>query len=243
MTIKKNQLIGGALGILVLFVIFSVFVLKNLNTIIKEAIEYVGTEMTGVEVSVGSVDIDTTSGLGVVEGITIANPKRFQAPYLLVLDRISVEVNVSTLTSDILEIRTVEIISPVVHWEGDFRGSNLDRVHQNVKRYTGKGEKREPSSPENRVIIDNLYITGAEVNISFKGANTGELTVPIPDIHLKDIGRPEGGTTYASVTQRVFDEMTVKVLKEIKSVPEFVGKAVEGLGRGLQKGIQGIFGN
>ncbi|MHC4257076.1 MAG: hypothetical protein ACYSUH_01580 [Planctomycetota bacterium] len=79
---KKKILIG--VGVVVLIIVILVMVLLgNLNGIVKGVIEKVGTSVTGVPVTVGSVDIKISEGSAAIKELSVANPAGFSAKPML----------------------------------------------------------------------------------------------------------------------------------------------------------------
>ena len=70
----KKTLIGGAAVVLLLAVAI-VWLLGSLDEIVKDQIEVIGSELTGVPVRVGSVDIDVQAGAGQIRRLRIGNPQ------------------------------------------------------------------------------------------------------------------------------------------------------------------------
>lgn len=72
---KKVAIIGA--GIVVVIVIGAVFLLSNLDSIIKAAVEEVGSEATQAKVSLNEVEI-STEGKGALRGFSVGNPAGFE---------------------------------------------------------------------------------------------------------------------------------------------------------------------
>jgi uncharacterized membrane protein len=75
-----------AIGIVVLLVIIAgavYFLLSNLDSIVKAAIEKYGTAATQATVKLDSVKISLTSGEGRLNGLSVGNPKGFATPQAL----------------------------------------------------------------------------------------------------------------------------------------------------------------
>jgi hypothetical protein len=70
--------------------------------------------------------------------------------------------------------------------------------------------------------------------------------LPLPDIHLTDLGTDENGITAADLTKRVLSEITSATLKAVaESATNLGGTAGKAMGNGLdsvKKGIGNLFG-
>jgi uncharacterized protein involved in outer membrane biogenesis len=230
---KKLLLIGGGLIVAVIVIVGGVayYVLSNLDSIIKTAIEDVGSRATQTQVKLDSVNIkvSTTSSSGKLSGLTIANPKEFKTPSAFKLGEISLALDPSTVMSNTIVVKEVVIASPQVTYElANNGGSNVDVIRRNidsfVKQYGGTGgsssqpaAKSDPAS-EKKLVIENLYVRGGKVEVS--ASALGGKTVPanLPDIHLKDLGKAKGGATPAEIADQIIDAIGNNATKAVASL-------------------------
>ncbi len=84
-----------------------------------------------------------------------------------------------------------------------------------------------------------LSSTGAKVHIG-----TGA-TLPLPDIHLRDLGKGPDGITPADLTKTVLGEVVSGTLKAVAKDATNLGKGAENVGKqGVNKittGLGGLF--
>ena len=149
-----------------------------------------------------------------MRGFVLGNPKGFNTKSAMKFGEVSVTIDPSTITSDVIVIKEVRITEPEVTYELGSGGSNFDAIKRNVDAYVGgggktppkKGEKKEAGKKGPKLVIENLYITGGKVGVSatfLKGKSVGGT---LPDIHLKDIGKEkktEPGATPGEVAKKV----------------------------------------
>lgn len=209
---KKGLLIGGGVvgaGIIIVVVVF-VFVLSNLDALVKEAVEKVGSEATQARVSLDKVDISLKSGSGALNGLKVGNPKGFQTPSAFELGHISVAFDTAKTGTEVVVIKEIVIDKPKVTYELAGTASNVDAIKINVdayaKQFSSGGAKKSGEGP--KLIIDNLYIKGGQVGVSAAFLKGKSLSTPLPDVHLKDIGKKEKGADPAEVARKVIDSMT-----------------------------------
>ncbi len=104
-----------------------------------------------------------------------------------------------------------------------------------------------------KVIIDNLYIRNAKVALSAGMLGGKKIPVPVPDIHLKDIGKDSKdgkGASLGEAAAKVMDAITGSVTKSasainldaIKKQTEGLTKGLDGATKGVTEGIKGLFG-
>lgn len=235
---KRGLMIGGGvLGAVVVVVIgVSVFLLSNLDSLVKEAVEKVGTDATQAKVTLSDVNISLKSGSGALRGLTVGNPKGFKTPSAFELGSISVTIDIGSVGSDPVIIKEIVITNPKVTYELGSGGSNVDAIQKNVEAYSkqfqsGGGEKKSGDGP--KLIIENLYIRGGKISVSAAFLQGKALTTPLPDIHLKDIGKEEKGADPGQVVKEVIDSMT-------KGIGSAVGSlGLEDLAKGVTEGVSG----
>ncbi len=119
------------------------------------------------------------------------------------------------------------------------------------KKGTPKGSDKEGR----KLIIEHLYIRKGRVDIFSTVLQGKALSVPLPDIHLTDIGKQKGGATPSEVTEKVIGAISQGVGKAVARVgpDKVLGAAKEGVARAKGaieegakdtiKAIKKLFGN
>lgn len=210
----KKVLIG--FGVVLILIIGGVVVLySNLGDVIKEAIQRFGSEATQATVVVDSVDLDVTNGKTSLKGFVVGNPRDFKTDNAFELGDISVQVDTSSLDSDTIVIKSVDIMGPKVTYELGESGANVDAIKRNVDTYAKQfssddnaSSSSQDTGPQKKIIIERLTITDGSVNVSAPFLDGKSLGTSLPTITLTDIGKDSGGANPADVIKRVIDEMT-----------------------------------
>lgn len=251
-----------AIGVVVLLVLIAGgfwYLFSNLDSFVKSAIETYGSQATQSTVSVGSVDIALTSGQGTISGITIGNPAGFGSGNAVSVAAITVQIDPSTVPgSGPLVIKLVNISQPQVNYEVGQGGSNLQTIQHNVQAYAGGGGSSSsaaaasPSassgSPQRKEIISDLTIDEGLVTASSPLLQGRELKVPLPSIHLTNLGQSSGGATAAQIGSQILSAITAKatqagsaaITKGISGAAlKGLGGAAGGVGGGMAKGLFG----
>ncbi len=246
---KKLLYIGGAL--LVVIAIGLYFIFSSLNATIKAAVEKVGSDATQAQVRLKEVDIQIASGKGAMRGLMVGNPVGFKTEMAFNLGEISFQVDVGSVTKDTIIIKEIVIATPEVTYELASGGSNIDALQRNVNAYTGggKAEKSKGSGEGGKkLMIENLYVRNGKVNVSTTALGRKTMTIPLPDIHLTNIGKQSGGATAGQVTQQVLSAIGQSATKAATSLPDIVklaGSAKEsatGVAKGAGEGLKKLFG-
>ncbi len=229
---RKILILIGVLVVAVAAVM--VFVLTNINGIVKSAIEHYGSEAAKTPVRVSSVSIRLTEGSGTIEGLTVANPRGFPSPHVLSLGSVSVRIEPRTVTSGVVVIDEVRITAPQVVYEmNDARVSNVDVLKKNIGSEGPSVPKRSPGAKkagdrEKRLRIKKLVIETARVDVRVAGLEEKSQTVTLQKIEITDIGGPAGATP-EQATRQILSAIVGQVTNE-------VGRA--GAKRLLQKGAE-----
>ena len=257
----KKLIILGLVGILLVTVIgLAVFVIY-LDSMVKAGIEAAGPQITGTTVTVEAVRLSLLTGEGRVKGLVIGNPKGYQAPSAFKLGDARVKVNLRSALTDKLIIEEIVVEAPDVTYEAAMAGSNIAKIQEHVgafgKTIGGSTPAAKPvkvsGSHQKKVQINHLIVRSGRVNASAIGRS---VTVPLPDIHLKDLGKGSEGTTVQEAFAQVMGEINKSVLQAVSSSGKALAKGAEAAGETAKnigskagetgskavEGVKGLFG-
>lgn len=251
---KRGILIGGGVVVVVIAVV-AYYLYSSLDTLIQAAVEKYGSEITQAEVTLDGVELDLASGKGALRGLTVGNPEGFETPSAFELGAISIELDIGTIASDTIVIKKIVIDQPGVTYELSGDGNNIDAIRNNVDAYMAKhglakggdAEKEQDEGP--KLIIENLYVRGGTVSVSATILKGKSMTAPLPDIHLKDIGKEEGGASPGEVVERVMTSLGdgaakavggLGVGKTLDSLKQSLGGVTEGVGKSVGEATKSV---
>lgn len=242
--------IGGGLLVLSALVVFLLY--SSLDTIVVKAVETFGSEVTQTQVTLKEAEISAADGKGALRGFRMTNPENFKTESSVEFDEISIELDVKTITRDTVVVKHVTIKDPRVTYEHSSRGSNIDVIKNNVDSYLGtkKGSSEKKSSHSGsdgsgkKLIIETLSILNGKANVSAAILQGKIISVDLPDIVLKDIGKSRGGATPGEVANKILDALQKNVDGAVKhlnldQVKEAVTSIVSGATDLLEKGTSG----
>lgn len=250
----KFLVLVGVIGLLAL-----AFISLSLNALVKGGIETMGPRILGVPVTLEDVDIALLSDTSVQAGLTglvVNNPEGYETASAVSLPEIRVKVDWNSLLTDTVVVEEVLIVKPAVTFEWSLRGSNLGAIHENVKRNTGSGsdddDQEKDAKPEERqefgksVHVKKVTVKDALINVSFVGGQSEVTQLPLPDLELRDIGNPSGGTTFsqasAVIFEQIYDAIDKAVMKPGILLPQGVKQLGKSIGRMGKELLQGLFG-
>lgn len=241
---KRGILIGGGV-VVVLIAVVAYYLYSSLDTLIQAAVEKYGSEITQAEVTLDGVELDPVSGKGALRGLTVGNPEGFETPSAFEVGAISIEVDISTIASDTIVIKKIVIDKPGVTYELSGDGNNIDAIRNNIDAYMAKhglakggGEAGKEQDEGPKLIIENLYVRDGTVSVSATILKGKSMTAPLPDIHLKDIGKEEGGASPGEVVERVMTSLGDGASKAVGGLG--VGKTLDSLKQSLSGVTEGV---
>lgn len=197
---KTLGVVGGIIVALVLGV--GVYVIVNSGSLIKTAVETIGTEVLGVAVSLDSAEISLTEGSGELRGLTIGNPAEFGGSYAMRFGQIKLVIDVADISDELVVIKSVLIDKAELAIVAKGTATNLQAIMANLDSASADiaGVAGEDSS-EVKLIIDEFIFSNAQTSLD--SDLLGDLSVEIPDLHLMDIGRKTDGTTIREALQQI----------------------------------------
>src|SRR5208282_2544780 len=243
-TIKK--ILWGLVIVLVVLIVVAVIVAGLfLGNIVKAGMETVGPKITQVPIKVDAVKLSILTGSAKIEGLVVGNPDGYKTPQAISVGVVAVGVNPLSVLSDKIIVRSIEVRNPEITFEGNpFSGNNLTKIRDNVNAATASSQQpatnqtaQAASKPGKKLEVDDFLITGAKVHVSLTGMGGKEMTLPLPDIHLTDMGKGTDGITAADLTRRVFDAITTATVKAVANAATDIGKGAENLGKGAGKNV------
>ena len=207
----------------------------NLDGLIKNAIAHYGKAMTKAEVAVGSVNIAPADGKGAISDLVIGNPPGFKTAHAMKVGRIELEVDAASMPKDVIVIRRIAIQAPDVIYEKGDAMTNFDAIQKNIAAYLGPKKQGKGGT---RLIIEELTLCNARAQASagFMGGKT--VSIPLPDISLKNVGKAKGGISPGELGQEIANALKAKLsvagnFERLKNstgeVLDKAGSAIKGL--------------
>jgi hypothetical protein len=251
-TAMKKILIRTAIAAVLLVVIALAAVFFSLNAIVKKGVETVGPPMTKTDVQLGAAALSPFSGSGKLSTLVVGNPEGFtNTGYAIRLGSVAVALKLGSVLSDTVEVDSIDIEQPQISLEGTLNGNNLKKILDNLQ--AASASQQQPNSPPppgekkaKKFIVKDLVLNGAKVRIDISALNKSlDTTVPIPNIHLQNIGTGQGGVSAAELCRQLLDPL---VIAAVKSAGDELTKAgLDNLSKqgvnDLKKSAQGALDN
>jgi uncharacterized protein involved in outer membrane biogenesis len=227
----KKILIWGGVAVVALLVVATILLALFLDAGIKKGIETFGPQLTKVSVQLDAVKLSVLSGRGHLKGLVVGNPEGYKTPFAIRVGDASLALQPGSLFSDKIVIRSVNVQAPEIAFEGGLGGNNLKQIQANVDAAVGGGQSAPattspppPAGPGKKLQVDDFVISGGKVHVTLTGVAGKTTTVPLPDIHLSQLGTGPEGITAADLTRKVLDAVLAKAV-------EAAGPALTDLGK------------
>ena len=243
---KKKIIIGIGIGLIVIIVVMVIVAGFFLGDVVKTGMEAVGPKVTQTSFTVGSVNVGILTGSGGVNNLVLGNPEGYKSTNAISVGKAVVIVSPFSVLSDKIVIKSVEVRSPEITFEGNPLGANnLKKIMDNVNAFTGGAEAKPAATnapapggankPAKKLEVDDFLISGATVH--FNGA-----TLPLPDIHFSGLGKGPDGITAGDLVKTVLGEITTATLKAVVSSAGDAGKTISNQAGKLGKSLGGLGG-
>jgi uncharacterized protein involved in outer membrane biogenesis len=215
-------------ALLVLIVTAVVYFAMNSNSIVKRAIENVGSATLGVPVKVAGVDLALTEGRGSVTGLTIGNPPGFGTTPALAVQSLTLALDMPASNQQLLVIDRIDVAGANVAAQVGADGkTNFSAIMKNLESSPSQ-ESSGSVTDTIKLIVRHFDFTGASAT-----ATTPLLDKPVElslrDIHVSDIGSREGGVPPSEAGQALLRPVVAAVVGELRN------SGVAGLRNSLQQ--------
>lgn len=193
----------------------------SLNSIVKGLVNKYGSEVTGTAVNLQGFNFSLTNGTASIDEITVANPKNYKSPYIFDLNKISVKVDLKSLTGNTIVIDSITVNQPIITYEMlSLTQNNIKEIEHNVQNYLNMAAAKkqasdnqvavkEDSSEGKKIIIKKLLINDAQLVVSTMGKN---VSVILPPIQMTNLGEN------SSSKQTNIPELISKIITEVLNV-------------------------
>jgi len=237
----------------------ALYLFSNLDSLVKTAIERVGSNVAGVAVRLSSVTISLADGRATLKGLHVDNPAGFKTPTAIALGEVTIAIDTGSVTKNPIVIKEVTVAAPEVTYElGASGSSNIQTIQKNVQAFTAgngggssgsggaKADDAGAGKDAKKLVIDLVQMKDGKVTLATPLPG-GKTSAPLPDIKLTNIGKASGGATAAEVATQLLDAISKSALKEVTNLG--IGNLVNGLtgaaGSGATGGldaVKGLFG-
>ncbi len=259
----KTLLKIGAVVVLLMVVAMAVLSFY-VDSMIKAGVEAVGPKITGTTMTLGGVSLSPLSGQARLKGLVVGNPQGFQTANSFKLANAKVKVDLKSALSNKIVIEEILIDGPEITYEGGSSGSNISKIQENVAAFgksvmpqgTAESKSQKKESTQKKVQINHFILKNAQLNASTPILQGKTVTLPMPDIELRDIGRSSGGVKPENAAAEIFAAVNRSVVQSVAGAGKLLEKGAEAVGEAAKsvgseagkagskavEGVKGLFG-
>jgi chemotaxis protein histidine kinase CheA len=242
---KSRRPLKIVVGILVVLVVVVLALEFAIDSMIRSSFRLAVPAFLGVkEASVETLDFSFfKKHTLLLENLHIGNPEGYKTDGIFDLAKVDVKIKLSSLFSQAIEIEHVWIDGVEVTYEKGLTSSNLADL---LARFDSgdKPEKPAEESPKKEkssskaVVIRDLNIEGTRLHPTITLAQGIAPSIPLPPIHLTDIGAPskEGepaGITVAGALRLVLQALLSSVGGTAGATVDLAVDGVKAVGSGI----------
>ena len=232
---KKSTKIAG--GIFVVLVLAFGALEFGLNPIVVKVVNAAAPAALGVPVTLQAADLSLVRSRAALSGLHVGNPEGFKTDGLLDLGSVSIQLDRASLLTDTLVIKKIAVDGLVVTYERGLLNSNLGALIDQLSASSEtEGQADEPEKPGRKVVIEQVVIAGARMNVSLTGAAAltggGSIPIPLPTITLTDIGKEKEGVTLVEAIRHVLVAIAKTTGTAIAGSAKLLGQGAGTVGDG-----------
>ena len=246
---KALKIIGGIiLGVVVLILLLVLTLPIWLGPVVKPIANAAVPQVTKTTFNLGHLSLNPYTGRFELGDMQLGNPEGYSEPRALEVSNIVVDVAMTTVGDKYVHVEEVIIDGVFVSLVkgGPNNVDNIEQIQYNVaggkdkyeankaKAEAEKKAKEKDAKPEEeksdddsgkKVVIDKLTLNNIRVKY-------GLITIPVPSITLKDLGKESDGATLAEIGDAIWTAIVNAALA--------VGDGAKALGGLLMSGAGAV---
>jgi hypothetical protein len=188
--------------------------IANLDAIVKNVIEKVGTKVTGTAVTVAGVNITLKEARGEISGLHLANPTGFDSTHLFHLDDVALDIG--NLFGDVIVIDEVLIDGADIIAEQKGQTTNLQALLENIEKNSSAPTETEAKAPDEnttskpiRLMIKKFSFINNKASLETEQWDPQVLKVP--NIVMNNLGDEKVGLTPEQLSAEVINRLIKSV--------------------------------
>lgn len=211
-TLKKVLI---AIAVLVILAIGGgvFFVISNLDSLVKNAIETYGSRATGTPVRVADVSVSLTEGTASIGGLTVGNPEGFSTPNAFELGEITVQIDVAATGADQVTLPRINVGGPAIFYELKQDGTdNLRQLRDNLGTDASEPPPQDEAGAPPRISIGEFTLSDAALSANVIPLDR-QYNVTLSGFTLRDL---DGTPTEIArqITRQFIQQATDRVRQE-----------------------------
>lgn len=196
------------------------FFAKNINSIVVQAVEKFGSEVTQTQVGLGKADIslDLKQGRGELQNLTVANPEGFSDANLLTLGQVVLAIEPQSVLGDVIVVDEVTIsgVNILAEHKG-VKDTNLQALLDNIQSQAS-AQSSEPAAAEEageEVLLAVKKVVFSDNSLSLNSEKLGSYDLEIPSFTVSDLGSADNGLTPTELATAALKPLMAKAQEQV----------------------------
>ena len=223
------KVVIGVVVVLVLAVAGAgVFLLQNLDGIVKDLIEDIGTEVVGQKVSVADVKVNLAEGSASISGLSVANPPGFSAEPVFSLGNIKVAIDTGSITGPVYVINEISVSDVSVLAEQKGTSTNVQTLLDGMPQSEGGEASTSESASGSDVLLAINQVNFANGSMELRSDQFENQKVELSRLNLRNLGTPENGLTPEEVGAEVANQLVDQITDAVTdAIAQYAKKEAE----------------
>jgi len=192
-----------------------------LGTLVKRVLENFDSSMLGVEVQVGDLVLDPSTGRVEVQGLTVANPEGYYSEHLLHADRVVLDIDMQKLLYSFgkeIDVQEMVFDGVDVIYEKGLVSSNLNDLLKKLSETASDNEeleqekKKKKAENDIKLVLHTVLAQNIGAKLATKLTRGHGLRLEVGDLSYQDFDTEMGAG------RGMMDIIRVLIMTLIKSV-------------------------
>lgn len=243
----KKTLRWVVIGIVVL--ILAVYVVCDLflGSIVTRGVNTLAPRFIQTSVVLEGAQISPLTGSGTLSGLTVGNPKGWSQGNIFSFAKVHVSVAPASLLGGTIVVNDVTIDDPQILYETHLVSSNVGDLLKTLENATGGGSHAAASESASgkpmKFEVKSFSLSGGTIRL---GVGPTAVAVPLPPIHLENLGTAEGGITADQLAFAVMRSLSGTIVSATTRAAGQIGSTLgAAAGSGAKNAfdsVKGLFG-
>ena len=224
----KKIIIGFVVILLIAAAGAAVYLMQNLDGIVKNMVEEVGTETAMTQVRLKDVKVNLAEGSALLRGLTVANPPGYSSEPLLTLDTILVTIDTGSLTGPVYVIKGINIDGVHVLAEQKGTTTNIQTFMDGMEASEGSSEGGSTGADEPDIKLSIGQIDFSDATMELRSDQIESQSVELKTLQIRNVGTPQNGLTPDEAADEIADQMMDKIMDAVKgALSQYLRKEAE----------------
>ena len=207
----NKSIIAAVVVVIIAVAGAGVYLMQNLDGIVKDLIEQVGTDTVGTKVSLADVKVNLREGSATLSGLTVANPPGYSDEPVLSMGTIHVAIDTASLTEAVTVINEISVSDVRVLAEQKGTGTNVQALRDGMDAADGDGAAADQSDTGSDILLAIKQINFDQGAMELRSEQYGSRELTLQSLKLRDLGSADNGLTPEQVGVEIAGQITRQV--------------------------------